>query len=62
MPLVVPLTWAVLIGTIPGGYGFPPLFSIFAGIGVLLFVLNRFGLFADSSLPAHPCTKSHSYD
>ena len=41
---------AVLIGTIPGGYGFPPLFSIFAGIGVLLFVLNRFGRQADAAV------------
>jgi len=43
-------TVAVLIGTIPGGYGFPPLFSIFAGIGVLLFVLNRFGRQADAAV------------
>jgi len=40
---------ALLIGTIPGGYGFPPLFSILAGIGVLLFVLNRFGRQADAA-------------
>jgi Na+/H+ antiporter NhaC len=39
---------AVFIGTIPGGYGFPPLFSIFAGIGVLLLVLNRFGRQSDN--------------
>lgn len=40
---------AVFIGTIPGGYGFPPLFSILAGIGVLLFVLNRFGRQSDDA-------------
>ena len=40
---------AVLIGTIPGGYGFPPLFSILAGIGVLLFFLNRFGRQSDDA-------------
>jgi Na+/H+ antiporter NhaC len=40
---------AVFIGTIPGGYGFPPLFSILAGIGVLLLVLNRFGRQSDSA-------------
>jgi Na+/H+ antiporter NhaC len=40
---------AIFIGTIPGGYGFPPLFSILAGIGVLLFVLNRFGRQSDDA-------------
>jgi Na+/H+ antiporter NhaC len=40
---------AVFIGTIPGGYGFPPLFSILAGIGVLLFVLNRIGRQSDAA-------------
>jgi Na+/H+ antiporter NhaC len=40
---------AVLIGTIPGGYGVPPLFSILAGIGVLLLVLNRFGRQSDKA-------------
>ncbi len=43
-------TVAVLIGTIPGGYGFPPLFSIVAGIGILLLVLNRFGRQADAAV------------
>ncbi len=43
-------TVAVLIGTIPGGYGVSPLFSIFAGIGVLLFVLTRFGRQADAAV------------
>ncbi len=40
---------AIFIGTIPGGYGFPPLFSILAGIGVLLLVLNRFGRQSDAA-------------
>jgi hypothetical protein len=40
----------VFIGTIPGGFGFPPLFSIIAGIGVLLLVLNRFGRQADAQV------------
>jgi len=34
---------AIAAGTIPGGYGFPPLFSILAGIGILLLVLRTFG-------------------
>ena len=41
---------AVFIGTIPGGYGFPPLFSIIAGIGALLLVLNRFGRQSDNAI------------
>ena len=40
-------TVAVLIGTIPGGFGFPPLLSILAGLGFLLLVLIRFGRQAD---------------
>ena len=40
---------AVVIGTIPGGYGFPPLFSILAGVGVLVLVLNMFGRQADAA-------------
>ncbi len=42
-------TVAVLIGTIPGGYGFPPLLSILAGLGFLLLVLIRFGRQADAA-------------
>jgi Na+/H+ antiporter NhaC len=38
---------AIAAGTIPGGYGFPPLFSILAGIGILLLVLRMFGRQAD---------------
>ena len=41
---------AVFIGTMPGGFGFPPLFSIIAGLGVLLLVLNRFGRQADAQV------------
>lgn len=40
---------AVGVGTIPGGYGFPPLLSILAAIGVLLFVLYRFGRRPDAA-------------
>jgi Na+/H+ antiporter NhaC len=43
-------TVAVLLGTIPGGYGFPPLFSILGGIGILLFFLNRFGRHSDDQV------------
>ena len=42
-------TVAVLIGTIPGGYGFPPLLSTLAGLGFLLLVLIRFGRQADAA-------------
>ena len=42
-------TVAVLIGTIPGGFGFPPLLSILAGLGFLLLVLIRFGRQADAA-------------
>jgi len=34
---------ALGVGTIPGGYGFPPLFSMLAGIAALVFVLNIIG-------------------
>ena len=42
-------TVAVLIGTIPAGYGFPPLLSILAGLGFLLLFLIRFGRQADAA-------------
>ena len=42
-------TVAVLIGTIPGGFGFPPLLSILDGLGFLLLVLIRFGRQADAA-------------
>ncbi len=42
-------TVAVLIGTIPGGFGFPPLLSILAGLGFLWLVLIRFGRQADAA-------------
>jgi len=42
-------TVAVLIGTIPGGFGFPPLLSILAGLGFLLLVLLKFGRQADAA-------------
>ncbi len=41
---------AVFIGTIPGGFGFPPLLSILAGFGVLLLILNRIGRQSDEAV------------
>ena len=40
---------AIAVGTIPGGYGFPPLVSIIAGIGLLLLVLRMFGRKSDAA-------------
>lgn len=43
-------TVAIAVGTIPGGYGFPPLMSLLAG-GLLLFLLIRvFGRAADGAV------------
>jgi Na+/H+ antiporter NhaC len=42
-------TVAVLVGTVPGGYGFPPLLSIVLGVGILLFALRTFGRRADNA-------------
>ena len=36
-------TVAMAVGTIPGGYGFPPLLSIVIGMALLYFVLRTFG-------------------
>ena len=45
---------AIFIGTIPGGYGFPPLLSILIG-GVLLFgILRFFGRSADQDAGVEP--------
>ncbi len=41
-------TVALAVGTIPGGFGFPPLLSILIGGGILFFVLKTFGKKADS--------------
>jgi Na+/H+ antiporter NhaC len=38
---------AIAVGTIPGGYGLPPLVSIVAGIGLLLLVLKLIGRKSD---------------
>ena len=38
---------ALLIGTVPGGYGLPPWISIIVGIAVLIVVLRIFGRRAD---------------
>lgn len=37
----------ILIGTIPGGYGFPPLLSIVIGAALLFGILWFFGRNAD---------------
>lgn len=41
-------TVAVLVGTVPGGYGFPPLLSILLGAGILVCALRALGRRADS--------------
>ena len=38
---------AIGLGTIPGGYGFPPLLSILIGLGLLFIILRLFGRKAD---------------
>ena len=40
---------ALGVGTIPGGFGFPPLFSILAGLGILFLTLNLIGRQPDSA-------------
>ena len=40
-------TVAVVIGTVPGGYGFPPLFPLLIGGAVLFLILRHFGKNAD---------------
>ncbi len=44
-------TVAIGVGTIPGGYGFPPLLSILIGIAILVAVLRYFGRRADEAGP-----------
>jgi Na+/H+ antiporter NhaC len=39
---------ALLIGTIPGGYGLPPWISILAGIAILFAILKMFGRRAEA--------------
>ncbi len=41
---------ALLIGTVPGGYGLPPWISIIVGIAVLIAVLRVFGRRADDAI------------
>lgn len=40
-------TVAILIGTVPGGYGFPPLLSIVIGAAILFVILRGIGRQAD---------------
>ncbi len=40
-------TVAIAVGTIPGGYGFPPLLSSVLGVAILIGVLRYFGRKAD---------------
>ncbi|MGI9261268.1 MAG: Na+/H+ antiporter NhaC family protein, partial [Woeseiaceae bacterium] len=40
-------TVAMAVGTIPGGYGLPPLLSIVSGMTILYFILRTFGKRAD---------------
>jgi len=42
---------AVAVGTIPSGYGLPPLVSIVAGIAILVLFLKLFGRQADAAGP-----------
>ena len=39
----------IAIGTIPGGYGFPPLLSIIIGVVVLIGILRYFGRKVDDA-------------
>ncbi len=41
---------AVLAGTIPGGYGFPPYLSLLIGAAILFLVLRTFGKHADAAV------------
>ena len=41
---------ALLFGTVPGGYGFPPWISIIVGIAVLSALLRIFGRKADDAV------------
>ena len=53
MPYAVMVaTVGLAVGTIPGGYGMPPLLSIVLGIAILVAVLRMFGRRADDSVMA----------
>ncbi len=43
-------TVAIAVGTIPGGYGFPPLLSIIIGAALLFAVLRYFGKISDNAV------------
>ena len=45
-------TVGLAIGTIPGGYGFPPLISILLGVAILVGILRYFGRRADDAVTA----------
>jgi Na+/H+ antiporter NhaC len=40
---------AIAAGTVPGGYGMPPLISLLAGMALLVIVLRYFGSRADQA-------------
>ena len=42
-------TVGIAVGTIPGGYGFPPLLSLLIGVAILIAVLRYFGRKADGA-------------
>ena len=41
---------AILVGTIPAGYGLPPWISLIVGVAILLTALRFFGRKADESV------------
>jgi len=43
-------TVAISVGTIPGGYGFPPLLSILLGVTILFIILRVVGRRADDDI------------
>ena len=49
---VLVATVGLAIGTIPGGFGMPPLLSIVLGIAILVGILRMFGRRADDAVVA----------
>jgi hypothetical protein len=49
---VLVATVGLAFGTIPAGYGMPPLLSIVLGIAILVGVLRMFGRRADDAVVA----------
>jgi len=41
----------IAVGTIPSGYGLPPLLSLLIGVAVLIAILRYFGRKSDSASP-----------